>query len=60
MTETKPDPKPRSAFMPIMLIVVGLVIAVGVVVRYVPFFKCEACVGLGTISRGEERIVFVR
>ena len=26
MTEAKPDSKPRSAFLPIMLVIVGLVI----------------------------------
>ena len=47
-------PKPRSAFLPVMLIVVGLVIVAGVVVFYVPVMECEACFGAGIISEEEE------
>jgi len=53
MTESKPDPKPRSAFMPILLIVVGLVICAGVVVAFVPLVDCEGCVGVGTATAAE-------
>ena len=41
MTKAKPDPKHRSAFLPIMLLVVGLVVVAGVVVVFVPLVECE-------------------
>ena len=33
-------PKPRSSFLPLLLIIVGLVICVGVVVAFVPLVAC--------------------
>ena len=53
MTEAKPDPKPRSAFMPILLLVVGLVIVAGVVLVYVPIFTCDQCAGLRMMTYAE-------
>ena len=52
MTEAKPTPKPRSAFLPVLLIVVGLVIVAGVVVAFVPLVECDVCVGLGNVTHG--------
>ena len=45
-----PDPKERSAFLPIMLLVVGLVVIAGVVLAFVLTVDCEACEGLGTLD----------
>ena len=54
MTETKPDPKPRSAFLPIMLLVVGLLLVAGVVlVAFVPLKECEWCSGIGIVTLSE-------
>ena len=47
------DPKPRSSFLPIMLLVVGLVIVAGVVLVFVPLVECEACAGVGTLTTDE-------
>ena len=44
------DPKPRSAFLPIMLLIVALVICAGVVVAFVPLVECDPCYGLGSVS----------
>ena len=41
--QSKPDPKPRSAFLPVMLILVGLVICAGVVFTFVPIATCPQC-----------------
>ena len=47
-----PTPKPRSAFLPIMLIIVGLVVCAGVVAS-VPLVECGVCLGVGGFTRGE-------
>ena len=44
------NPKPRSYFLPIMLLVVGLVICVGVVLVFMPVVECHNCFGLGTLT----------
>ena len=46
MTDAMPDPKSRSSFMPIMLLVVGLVVVAGVVVACVPMVECNVCWGV--------------
>ena len=43
-----PNPKPRSYFLPIMLIVVGFVICAGLVLVFVPTVQCNVCAGIGT------------
>ena len=41
-----------------MLILVGVVICAGVVLVFVPMVECEACGGLGTLSREEVPALF--
>ena len=47
------DPKKRSLFLPIMLIVVGLMVVAGVVFVFVPMVKCGYCNGLGYLTEEE-------
>ena len=47
MAEPTPDSKPRSAFLPIMLLIVGLL---GVVGGLAPVMECSSCRGLGFIT----------
>ena len=47
------NPKPRSSFLPIMLLIVGLVVCAAVVVAFVPMVECENCLGLGHITQEE-------
>ena len=59
MTEAKPAPKPRSSFVPVMLIVVGLVVCAGVVVvAFVPLVECGGCMGIGSLSKGDFEHMF--
>ena len=53
MTEAKPEPKRRSSFLSIMLLVVGLVIVAGVVLMFVPLLECRSCHGLGSYTHRE-------
>ena len=53
MSEVTPDRKPRSSFLPILLLVVVLVIVAGIVVVFVPMVECGGCVGVGTLSAQE-------
>ena len=53
MTEAKPTPKPRSAFLPILLLMVGLAICAGVGLAFVPLVECEACLGMGVVDHEE-------
>ena len=48
------DPKPRSSFLPILLIVVCLVIVAGVVLAFVPLVECEGCIGIGAITTRDQ------
>ena len=48
------DPKHRSAFLPIMLLVVGLVICLGIVLMFVPLVECGFCMGLGNFTYLED------
>ena len=50
MTEPNPTPKPRSAFLPVMLVVVGLAIVAGVVLVFVPMVECEVCLGAQNVT----------
>ena len=50
-----PDPKPRSSYLPMLLIIVGLVVCAGVVLAIVPVMECKACNGLGYVTMGELR-----
>ena len=43
-------PKPRSAFIPIMLLIVGVVICAGVVLAFVPLVECDICLGMGSFT----------
>ena len=47
------ESKPRSAFLPILLLIVGVVVCAGVVLAFVPMVECECCEGLGTLSQEE-------
>ena len=58
MTEVRPTPKTRSAFLPIMLVVMGLVIVAGAVVAFVPLVECNGCFGAGYISWSEFEQLF--
>ena len=49
-------PKPRSAFLPIMLLVLGLVF-LGVLLVRVPLVDCVVCQGLGTVTKADIKIV---
>ena len=40
-------PKPRSAFLPVMLIIVGMVVFTGLVLVFVPLVQRQTCVGMG-------------
>ena len=42
-----PEQERRFSFLPIMLLIVGLVVVAGVVLVFVPVVECEACVGIG-------------
>ena len=45
------DPKPRSSFLPILLLIVGLVVCAGVgVAVFVPMVECEECSGIGKVT----------
>ena len=44
------EPKPHSSFLPIMLLMVGLVVVAGVVLAIVPLVECEACAGVATLT----------
>ena len=57
MTEAKPDSKPRSAFLPIMLIVVT---CVGLVVAFVPLVECDNCLGAGNLTAKEQDYLYGR
>ena len=50
MTEPKPDPKPHSAFMPVMLLIVGLLVVAAAAVAFEPLFECRGCRGLGKLT----------
>ena len=43
------DPKTRSSFIPIMLIVVGLMVGVGILV-FAPLWTCNICEGTGQVT----------
>ena len=47
------EKKSRSAFLPIMLLVVGSVVCAGVVLAFVPMATCTICYGLGVLTQGE-------
>ena len=47
------EKKPRSAFLPILLILVGVVVCAGVVLAFVPISKCDVCLGVGKILNHE-------
>lgn len=57
MTEAKPDPKTRSSFLPIMLLVVGLVVCAGLVAWFAPLVECEACLGLRSFNFQEWKAI---
>ena len=44
---------PRSAFLPILLLIVGVVVCVGLVLAFVPLMECESCAGVVTLSLEE-------
>ena len=56
MTDARPDSKPRSAFLPILLLVVGFVICAGMTV-FVPLVDCDVCLGVGSLSGYEFTIL---
>ena len=44
------NPKPLSSYLPILLIIVGLVVCLAVVVgAFVPLVECRRCGGLGVV-----------
>ena len=47
------EKKPRSSFLPIMLLIVGVVVVAGVVVAFVPLIDCEGCLGVGSATAAE-------
>ena len=49
MPDATPDPKPRSAFLTVMLLVVCVGVVVGVV-AFVPVGECEACLGVRSFT----------
>ena len=44
------DPKPRSSFLLIMLIIVGLLVCSGLVLVFVPIVECRDCGGSGSMG----------
>ena len=53
MTEAKPDPRPRSAFLPNMLLVVSMVVCAVVVAVSVPLVSCQVCFGVASFTAEE-------
>ena len=47
------EKKSSSAFLPILLLVVGVVIVAGVVFWFVPLVKCDYCLGVGMLTHRE-------
>ena len=45
MTESQLPPNPRSAFLPVLFLFVGLVIVAGL--TFIPFVQCPDCEGNG-------------
>ena len=45
-----PDKPGRSAFLPLLFIIVGLVVCAGVVLVFVPMVECNVCLGGGTCT----------
>ena len=51
------ESKPRSAFLPILLLLVVLVVIFVGVVMFVPLVECEGCTGIGALSIHELALV---
>ena len=56
MTDSKPDPKPRPSFLPIMLLIV---VCAAVMLVLIPFVECENCYGVGKLT-DKEMEIFVK
>ena len=52
MSEGNPDPKPRSSFLPFMLLIVCVVLSIVVVAFYLPLENCDGCAGRGIVISG--------
>ena len=57
MTEAKPDPKPRSSFLPIFLVTVGLVVCLALVGSVVLMRDCAYCLGLAQFTDSEFQLL---
>ena len=49
--------KPRSSFLPILLLIVGVVICAGAVLLFKPMVECEVCLGAQNVTFHEYTIV---
>ena len=54
------DKKERSLFVPGILVAVGVMLCIGgLTFAFLPIFKCDACLGLGTVSPKEYKRLIV-
>ena len=58
-SEQMTEAKTRSSYLPLLLIVIGLVVCVAVV-TWLPLVKCAGCLGLGGVTLEEHCITLTR